>query len=39
MVRKSTTNEDLVGLFETTSQVELTEILFDGTRSMGAGVV
>lgn len=26
-------------LFETTGQVELAEILFDGTRSKGAGVV
>jgi len=31
--------KNLVGLFETTSQVELTEIFFDGTRSMGVGVV
>jgi len=38
-VRNTTANKDLVGLFETTSQVELTEILFDGTYSMGAGVV
>jgi hypothetical protein len=29
----------LVELFETTGQVELAEILFDGTRSKGAGVV
>jgi RNA recognition motif. (a.k.a. RRM, RBD, or RNP domain) len=35
----STANEDLVELFETTGQVELAEILFDGTRSKGAGVV
>ena len=32
-------NEDLVELFETTGQVELVEILSDGTRSKGAGVV
>jgi len=35
----STANEDLVELFETTGQVELAEILFDGTRSKGCGVV
>ena len=35
----STANEDLVELFETTGQVELAEILFDGTRSKGAAVV
>ena len=35
----STANEDLVELFETTGQVDLAEILFDGTRSKGAGVV
>ncbi|KAL0959773.1 hypothetical protein HGRIS_011463 [Hohenbuehelia grisea] len=35
----STANEDLVELFETTGQVELAEILFDGTRSKGSGVV
>jgi hypothetical protein len=35
----STANEDLVELFETTGQVGLAEILFDGTRSKGAGVV
>jgi len=35
----STANEDLVELFETTGQVEQAEILFDGTRSKGAGVV
>ena len=35
----STTNEDLVELFETTGTVELAEILFDGARSKGAGVV
>jgi len=35
----STANEDLVELFETTGSVELAEILFDGTRSKGAGVV
>ena len=35
----STANEDLVELFETTGQVELAEILFEGTRSKGAGVV
>ncbi|TFK48928.1 RNA-binding domain-containing protein [Heliocybe sulcata] len=35
----STANEDLVELFETTGQVELAEILFEGTRSKGMGVV
>jgi len=35
----STANEDLVELFETTGQVEQAEILFDGTRSKGSGVV
>jgi hypothetical protein len=35
----STANEDLVELFETTGQVEQAEILYDGTRSKGAGVV
>jgi hypothetical protein len=35
----STANEDLVELFETTGQVDLAEILFDGTRSKGMGVV
>ncbi|KAJ7785340.1 hypothetical protein DFH07DRAFT_976156 [Mycena maculata] len=35
----STANEDLVELFETTGQVELAEILFDGTRSRGSGIV
>jgi hypothetical protein len=35
----STANEDLVELFGTTGQVELVEILFDGTRSKGEGVV
>lgn len=35
----STANEDLVELFETTGQVELAEILTDGTRSKGSGVV
>ena len=35
----STANEDLVELFETTGQVETAEILFDGTRSKGCGVV
>ncbi|KAJ6624253.1 RNA-binding domain-containing protein [Mycena sp. CBHHK59/15] len=35
----STANEDLVELFETTGQVELAEILFDGARSKGCGVV
>jgi len=35
----STANEDLVELFETTGQVEQAEILFEGTRSKGAGVV
>jgi hypothetical protein len=29
----------LVELFETTGQVETAEILFDGTRSKGCGVV
>ena len=35
----STGNEDLVKFFETAGQVELAEILFDGTQSKGAGVV
>ncbi|KAG2138459.1 hypothetical protein DEU56DRAFT_912328 [Suillus clintonianus] len=35
----STANEDLIELFETTGQVELAEILFDGARSKGCGVV
>lgn len=35
----STANEDLVELFETTGQVELAEILFDGARSKGMGIV
>ncbi|PAV15283.1 RNA-binding domain-containing [Pyrrhoderma noxium] len=35
----STANEDLVELFETTGTVELAEILFDGTRSKGSGIV
>ncbi|KAI0782047.1 RNA-binding domain-containing protein [Abortiporus biennis] len=35
----STANEDLVELFETTGQVEMAEILFEGTRSKGCGVV
>ena len=35
----STANEDLVELFETTGNVELAEILFDGARSKGSGVV
>ncbi|KAG8849121.1 hypothetical protein FRB96_000907 [Tulasnella sp. 330] len=35
----STANEDLVELFETTGTVEVAEILFEGTRSKGAGVV
>lgn len=35
----STANEDLVELFETTGHVELAEILYDGTRSKGSGVV
>lgn len=35
----STANEDLVELFETTGQVELAEILFEGTRSKGMGIV
>ncbi|KAF8499503.1 hypothetical protein JB92DRAFT_2743421 [Gautieria morchelliformis] len=35
----STAHEDLVELFETTGQVEQAEILFEGARSKGAGVV
>ena len=35
----STANEDLVELFETTGNVEIAEILFDGSRSKGSGVV
>ena len=35
----STANEDLVELFETTGHVEQAEILYEGTRSKGAGVV
>lgn len=35
----STANEDLVELFETTGSVEIAEILFDGSRSKGSGVV
>ncbi|KAI0760605.1 RNA-binding domain-containing protein [Fomes fomentarius] len=35
----STANEDLVELFETTGQVELAEILYEGARSKGCGVV
>lgn len=35
----STSNEDLVELFETTGQVVLAEILYEGTRSKGSGVV
>jgi RNA recognition motif-containing protein len=35
----STANEDLVELFETTGTVEQAEILYEGTRSKGAGVV
>lgn len=35
----STANEDLVELFETTGVVELAEILYDGSRSKGVGVV
>lgn len=35
----STANEDLVELFETTGTVEQAEILFEGTRSKGSGVV
>jgi len=35
----STANEDLIDLFETTGTVEIAEILFSGTRSMGSGVV
>ena len=35
----STANEDLVELFETTGTVELAEILYEGSRSKGAGVV
>ncbi|KAG8717649.1 hypothetical protein FRC08_007046 [Ceratobasidium sp. 394] len=35
----STLNDDLVELFETTGNVEQAEILYDGSRSKGAGVV
>ncbi|KAF8308261.1 RNA-binding domain-containing protein [Clavulina sp. PMI_390] len=35
----STANEDLIDLFETTGTVEIAEILYSGTRSMGSGVV
>lgn len=35
----STSNEDLVELFETTGNVLLAEILFEGSRSKGQGVV
>jgi RNA recognition motif-containing protein len=35
----STAHDDLVELFETTGSVELAEILFDGTRSKGMGIV
>jgi RNA recognition motif-containing protein len=35
----STTNEDLVELFETIGEVVLAEILFEGTRSKGSGIV
>jgi hypothetical protein len=35
----STSNEDLVELFETTGSVVLAEILFEGQRSKGSGVV
>ena len=35
----STSNEDLVELFETVGSVVLAEILYDGTRSKGEGVV
>lgn len=35
----STSNEDLVELFETVGVVVLAEILFEGTRSKGEGIV
>jgi hypothetical protein len=35
----STAHDDLVELFETTGSVELAEIIFEGTRSKGMGVV
>jgi hypothetical protein len=35
----STAHDDLVELFETTGLVELAEILFEGTRSKGMGIV
>ena len=35
----STANEDLVELFQTTGTVEEAEMLFEGGRSKGAGVV
>jgi hypothetical protein len=35
----STAHDDLVELFETTGAVEVAEILFEGTRSKGMGVV
>jgi len=35
----STSNEDLVELFETVGTVVLAEILFDGNRSKGEGIV
>jgi RNA recognition motif-containing protein len=35
----STSNEDLVELFETTGTVLFAEILFEGARSKGQGVV
>lgn len=35
----STSNEDLVELFQTTGKVDEAEILFEGGRSKGVGVV
>lgn len=35
----STSNEDLVELFETVGTVSVAEILYDGTRSKGEGIV
>lgn len=35
----ATANEDLVELFETTGQVVLAEVLFDGGRAKGMGIV
>lgn len=35
----STSNEDLVELFETVGAVSVAEILYDGTRSKGEGIV